>query len=250
MKVLRRFGLIGYPLSHSLSAKYFAAKFEREGILDAEYSLYPLDSIEQVQALKEKIAGLRGLNVTIPYKTSVMDYLDEIDPDAESAGAVNTISIENGYSKGYNTDVFGFEQSLLTAFTPQKDKGALILGTGGAAKAAAYVMKKWNLEFQFVSRNPSADDQIHYSELTQNLLSNKQLIVQTTPLGMQPLVETCPPLPFEFLNEQHFLFDMVYNPEKTIFLSAGLERGCKVMNGQMMFQLQAENAWTIWNQNI
>lgn len=250
MKVLRRFGLIGYPLSHSLSAKHFAAKFEREGILDAEYSLYPLENIEQVQALKENIAGLQGLNVTIPYKTAVMDYLDEIDPDAESVGAVNTIFIENGFSKGYNTDVFGFEQSLLTAFTPLKDKGALILGTGGASKAAAYVMKKWNLEFQFVSRNPSAENQIHYSDLTQDLLNNKQLIIQTTPLGMQPNIETCPPVPFEYLNEQHFLFDMVYNPEKTIFLSAGMERGCKGMNGQMMFQLQAEKAWTIWNQII
>ena len=250
MKVLRRFGLIGYPLSHSQSAKYFAEKFEREGIIDAEYSLYPLEKIEDVLKLRENIAGLRGLNVTIPYKTAVMKYLDEIDPDAESVGAVNTILIEDGFAKGYNTDVFGFEQSLLTAFTPEKNKGALILGTGGASKAAAYIMKKLNLEYQFVSRNPSSEDEIHYSDLTEDTLNNKQLIIQTTPLGMKPNIETCPPIPFEYLNEQHFLFDMVYNPEKTIFLGTGLKRGCKGMNGQMMFQFQAEKAWSIWNQKL
>lgn len=248
MKVLRRFGLIGYPLSHSFSAQHFAAKFEREGILDAEYSLFPLEKIEQVQDLKENVAGLQGLNVTIPYKTAVMDYLDELDPAAEAIGAVNTIHILDGSWKGYNTDVYGLEQSLLTSFTPENNKGVLILGTGGAAKAAAYVMKKWNLEFQFVSRTPSAENEIHYTELTHELLKDKQLIIQTTPLGMHPHNETCPPIPFELLNEQHFLFDMVYNPEKTIFLSAGMERGCKGMNGHLMFLLQAEKAWTIWNQ--
>jgi shikimate dehydrogenase len=138
----------------------------------------------------------------------------------------------------------------LTAFTPVKDKGALILGTGGASKAAAYVMKKWNLDYQFVSRNPSAENEIYYSDMTEDMLKDKQLIIQTTPLGMKPNIETCPPIPFEYLNEQHFLFDMVYNPEKTIFLSAGMERGCKGMNGQMMFQFQAEKAWSIWKQKI
>lgn len=248
MKMLRHFGLIGYPLSHSQSAKYFTEKFEREGILDTEFNLYPLEKIEDILDLREKIAGLRGLNVTIPYKTAVMKFLDEIDEGAESVGAVNTILFQNGFSKGYNTDVFGFEQSLLNVFSPVEDKGALILGTGGASKAAAYVMKKWNLDYQFVSRNPSAGNEIHYSDLTEDLLNNKQLIIQTTPLGMKPNIETCPPIPFEYLNEQHFLFDMVYNPEKTIFLSLGMERGCKGMNGQIMFQLQAEEAWRIWNQ--
>jgi len=246
---MRKFGLIGYPLSHSFSKKYFSEKFEKEGINDAQYELYPIPSIEELPSLLKDNLDLVGLNVTIPYKQQVIPFLDEIDEKAKAIGAVNTIRIENGKLKGYNTDYHGFKDSLLKFHggrtLPNK---ALVLGTGGASKAVITALEDLNIEYQLVSRS-SSNTNLSYDDLnTQySILNTAKLIVNTTPLGTSPDTEKLPDLPYEQLTPEHSLYDLVYNPLKTAFMQKGIDANCWVKNGLEMLHGQAEKAWEIWN---
>ena len=246
---MKRFGLIGYPLGHSFSKKYFTEKFEKEGIEDCEYELYPLESIDELPDLIKSEKGLIGLNVTIPYKQQVIKLLDEIDPKAEQIGAVNTIKIQGKKLKGYNTDYIGFKESLVKFVGPNPmPEKALILGTGGASKAVKAALEDLKVDYQFVSRNPS-EGNLSYEVLnTQySILNTSKLIINTTPLGMAPATESLPDLPYHQLTEQHYLFDLVYNPLKTAFMQKGIDAKCWVKNGLEMLYGQAEAAWEIWN---
>jgi shikimate dehydrogenase len=246
------FGLIGYPLSHSFSKKYFSEKISNEKIRDCYYELFPLKEIAEFPALLRKYPNLEGLNVTIPYKETVIPFLDKVDESAAQVGAVNTIKIESGKLFGYNSDVYGFEKALLQ-FLNKKQlnsiQNALILGTGGASKAVRFVLKKMELNCFLVSRNAKKGD-FTYEDLDSKTLSDFQLIINTTPLGMVPKTDTFPALKYKQLSSNHFLFDLVYNPEKTVFLAKGEKQGCSILNGLSMLNLQAEKSWEIWNSVI
>ncbi|MGA1544016.1 MAG: shikimate dehydrogenase family protein [Saprospiraceae bacterium] len=246
MSVSNRFGLIGYPLTHSFSKRYFTEKFEKEGLSkDFQYDLFPIENASDFKNIIVLHPELKGINVTIPHKESVMPLLDEIDESASTIGAVNTIKIERGKTKGYNTDVIGFKQSLQTFLGGVLIKQALILGTGGAGKAVAYVLQQMNISFEWVSRG-SAKGVLKYPSL-KGRLNDFQLIINTTPLGTFPNVDACPDIPYQELTNQHFLFDLVYNPTTTTFMDKGLKANCKVINGLEMLHLQADSAWEIWN---
>jgi shikimate dehydrogenase len=241
---MRTFGLIGFPLTHSFSVKYFAEKFVREGILDCVYKNFPLHSIgDFATLLKEE--NLSGLNVTIPYKESVIDYLDEIDAAAASIGAVNCIKITDGKLKGYNTDVFGFAESLKNYLGDIRPR-ALILGTGGSSKAISFALDQLDISFHFVSRQKKTD-QLTYQELTADIIRDHTLIINTTPLGMFPDTEAAPDLPYTALTGDHYLYDLIYNPEETLFLREGRLNKAHTKNGLEMLYLQAEKNWEIWN---
>lgn len=239
-----QYGLIGYPLSHSFSPAYFAAKFAQQGI-DAVYDLYPLEDVKELHALVQNTPGLKGLNVTIPYKESVIPLLDELDADAKAIGAVNCIKIENGKTTGYNTDAIGFEESLKPLLRPQHSH-ALVLGTGGASLAVVTVLKKLGINWRYVSR-AKQDGSYTYDELNADILSQYKLIINTTPLGMSPNTDTCPALPYEAIGRDHLLYDLVYNPAETLFLSKGKPQGAAIKNGLEMLELQADASWRIWN---
>jgi len=243
---MRFYGLIGYPLGHSFSVPYFRNKFEKEGIEDALYSAFPLPSVEDFPILLKKERGLVGLNVTIPYKESIIPYLSELDETAKAIGAVNTLLIKDKGIKGYNTDCIGFEKSLLPLLAG-KPYNALILGTGGAAKAVAFVLNKLGCSFRYISRNPQPGEWA-YGDLNQEIIKENQLIINCSPMGMHPHIESFPEIPYEFLNADSILYDLIYNPEETIFLKKGKEAGAKTKNGLEMLYLQAEAAWSIWNQ--
>lgn len=244
---MKLFGLIGYPLSHSFSKRYFTEKFEREGLKDMFYELFPLESIQEFPGLiLDKGSLLRGLNVTIPYKQQIIPFLDELHETAKAVQAVNTILIEEGRLFGFNTDVIGFEKTLESCVDIAGFKGkALVLGTGGASKAVQYVLNKWGIPFNLVSRTPS-DLSITYEDLTVTAIAECPLIINTTPLGMSPAIQTYPDLPYEGIGPQHILIDLVYNPEMTLFMRKGQERGARVTNGLRMLYAQAEAAWEIW----
>lgn len=242
------FGLIGYPLSHSFSEGYFTEKFAQNGISDQFcYETYPLPKITDLPALIASKPGLLGLNVTIPYKEAVMTYLDELSPAAADIGAVNTILFEDGKLIGYNTDVMGFGESLddFLMANGGPSSNALILGTGGAAKAIAWVLKQKGVNFRYVSRSP-LPGQWSYQDLNKEILAGVDLIVNTTPLGMSPNIETCPDIPYTCLGKGHRLYDLVYNPTEPLFLKRGRERGAATLNGLAMLHGQAEAAWSIW----
>lgn len=246
---MRLYGLIGYPLGHSFSKKYFTEKFAREGIAGARFELFPLPDIAGLPALIAAHPDLRGLSVTIPHKESVVPYLDELDETARAVGAVNCIRIENGRLRGFNTDVTGFGQSLDTTDGGRwtaGDKAALILGTGGASKAVAYALKKRGIPFRFVSRNTAGENRISYDDFHHLAPDSYFLVVNTTPLGTYPDVNTCPDVPFGQLTSKHLVYDLVYNPPETLLLQRAGARGCSVKNGLEMLQLQAEAAWKIW----
>jgi len=246
------FGLIGFPLGHSFSKGYFTEKFEKIGLSQTHtYEKFELENIEDFPALLQSHAGeLKGLNVTIPHKQNVMSYLDEIDPAASKIGAVNTIKfLENGKTKGFNTDYWGFRWTLekWDAFNEIAPKKALVLGKGGAAKAIIVALEDLGLEVQLVSRTKESDT-ITYEELTPEVMSEHLFIVNTTPLGMYPKVENCPAIPYELLSEKHLLYDIVYNPLETLFLKKGTEAGVRGVHfGLEMLHGQAEKAWEIWN---
>lgn len=248
---MKLYGLIGYPLSHSFSPGYFKDKFLREGISNCEYKAFELKDISELPELIKSNRNLTGLNVTIPYKEAVIPFLHEMDDTAMAIGAVNTIKISrscfsNDYRlKGYNTDANGFEKTLDEL--PQKITKGLILGTGGASKAVAYVLNKRGIEFQFVSREATGKNQINYTQLTPEVIHNAGLIVNTTPLGMYPNINDYPDIDFTVLSNQHILYDLIYNPEETLFLKKGREQGSMVINGLKMLQYQADKAWEIWN---
>lgn len=242
---MRKFGLIGYPLTHSFSYKYFSEKFLREGISGCSYDNYPLESITDLPALIQKDNRLEGLNVTIPYKQSVRQFLQEMDDAATRIGAINCIHLTDGVAKGYNTDVVGFELSLKPLLRPGHTH-ALILGTGGASRAVAYVLSKLGIAFQCVSRNKK-ENQLVYADLDEACMLQHTLIINTTPLGTSPDIHSTPDIPYQYLSEAHLLYDLVYNPAETLFLHRGKERGCMIKNGYEMLVLQAEASWDIWN---
>jgi shikimate dehydrogenase len=243
---MKRYGLIGYPLSHSFSQKYFTEKFQREGITGCVYENFPLAAIDEFPALIQQHSDLHGLNVTIPYKEKVIPFLTSQSEVVQAIGACNCIRIVNGQFIGHNTDVVGFEQSLLPLLQPHH-KNALVLGTGGAAKAVHYVLNKLGIAFREVSRTPSTTRQIAYEQIDGSVIREYELIINTSPLGMYPNINECPPLPYEALTSKHYLFDLVYNPAKTLFLQKGAEQGAAVKNGHDMLIIQAEESWRIWN---
>lgn len=244
-----KYGLIGFPLGHSFSRKYFTEKFSNEDI-DAEFNNYEMENIEDFPDLLKKDSNIKGLSVTIPHKENILDYLNELSPEAKATGAVNSIKVirdgDKVITKGFNTDIYGFQQSLIPFIGENtRNLKALILGTGGAAKAVAYALKECNIEYKFVSRKPEKD-QLPY-QLLEDCIEDYHLIINTTPLGMHPNVESCPDIPYEKLNEKYFLFDLTYNPEETSFLSKGKKKGAKIINGLKMLHLQAEKSWSLWN---
>lgn len=244
---MRRFGLIGKKLGHSFSARYFAEKFEREGLQDCDYSLYELPEIECVKEFMLK-PNLVGFNVTIPYKQQVIPYLDDLHPQAAEVGAVNCVKIlPDGRKIGYNTDVDGVRVSLNKLLGGDKVESALILGTGGAAQAVDYVLRERGFELKVVSRDKSRGD-LTYDELTQDVLSAHRLIINASPVGMFPACDDAPAIPYAMLSSSHYLFDLVYNPLVTRFMELGAAQGAKTLSGIDMLYAQAESAWRIWNE--
>lgn len=238
------YGLIGYPLSHSFSPGYFKEKFAKAEI-DAVYRLFPLANIKELPKRLAEHSSLSGLNVTIPYKEQVIPFLDDIDNAAKTIAAVNCIKISNDKIKGYNTDIIGFEQSLAPLLQPQHTK-ALVLGTGGAAKAVAYVLDKLNIDYKLVSSSGKTGT-VAYEDISAATVDEHTLIINTTPLGMHPNIDACPDIPYSALGETHLLYDLIYNPEETTFLKRGTAQGATTKNGYEMLVLQAEASWDIWN---
>ena len=243
------YGLLGYPLVHSFSQNYFNQKFESENI-DAEYINFEIPDVGMLMEVVAENENLNGLNVTIPYKEQVIPFLDEIDQAASEVGAVNVIKFIRGKDglrlKGYNSDIIGFTDSIKSLLKPHH-QSALVLGTGGAAKAVSYSLRKLGLEVQLVSRRKSANTLV-YEELTKNDLKNHKVIVNTTPLGMYPNVDTCPDIPYRYLTSQHLCYDLIYNPDETLFLKNSRLAGAQVKNGLEMLLLQAFASYSIWNQ--
>jgi shikimate dehydrogenase len=248
---MRKFGLIGFPLGHSFSKLYFINKFISESIHDCSYDNYELEELKSLEDLILKNHEISGLNVTIPYKSEVLQYLDSADDEAIAVGAVNVLKItRNGGKpmvKGFNTDTFGFKKALVPHIDFQKVNKAIVLGTGGSAKAVSYVLKKLNIEITQVSRNPGGENCISYNDLTDEMLIENKLIVNTTPLGMFPHINAKPRLNYSCLTTNHILFDLVYNPSLTTFLQKGQEQGSKTIGGVQMLHFQAEKSWEIWN---
>ena len=243
---MRRYGLIGYPLSHSFSQRYFTEKFEKEGISGCSYTNFPIASINELSGVLND-PDLRGLNVTIPYKQQVIPFLTTLSPVVEAIGACNCIRIDGAVRTGYNTDVVGFEKSLVKKLASHHQQ-ALVLGSGGASKAVEWVLQQMGIAYRLVSRQPRPDTgDLGYDDLDAGLLACYTLIVNTTPLGMYPKVKECPPLPYEAIGPRHYLYDLVYNPDRTLFLQRGEARGAVVENGHEMLVLQAEESWRIWN---
>lgn len=238
---MKRFGLIGHPLGHSFSQAYFTEKFAREKI-DACYENFDLEDLSGIRHFLNQHPDLKGFNATIPYKEAIFPYLDEIDETAKEIEAVNTVKVlPNGRLKGYNTDVIGIEATLTLSVRGP----ALILGTGGASKAVQYVLKKHDLPYHLVSRNPEKGH-FTYETLTPENLQSHLLIINTTPVGMAPNIDEAPVLPYEALTSEHVLFDLIYNPEETLFLKRGKERNAQTINGLSMLYAQAEASWKIW----
>ncbi len=246
---MRTFGLIGYPLSHSFSAKWFAEKFSRENITDCEYLNFPIEDLQSFPQLIAESTELCGLNVTIPHKEHILPYLHRLDSTAEKIGAVNCIRIEKDRSlSGFNTDAFGFETSILP-FLENRFERALILGTGGSSKAVEYVLTGRGIDVWKVSTSRTGPRFLRYEDLDASALAHFKLIVNCTPLGMAPNVDQRPPLPYGGIGPEHFLYDLVYNPEITAFLQEGINSGAQTMNGYRMLIGQAEKSWAIWNEN-
>jgi shikimate dehydrogenase len=242
---MRLFGLIGYPLSHSFSKKYFTEKFEQEGLSNCRYENFPIASIDELKKVFENNPDLEGLNVTIPYKEQVLPFLYESSEAVKHVGACNCIKVISGKLYGFNTDVIGFEETINAKLLPHHKK-ALVLGSGGASKAIQFVLRKKGIEFLVISRsmNPLF---IPYEKVTPDLIQEYPLIINTTPLGMQPHTDTYPSIPYSALTTQHYLYDLIYNPAKTLFLQKGEERGAAIQNGADMLVIQAEESWNIWN---
>lgn len=244
---MKKFGLIGYPLSHSFSKSYFEEKFRRENIAWAKYRNFEIPDLKTVREIFS-INGLHGLNVTVPHKEGIMDYLDTIDDTAQKIGAVNAITFENGKTKGYNTDIIGFSELLKGINVPTGTK-ALILGSGGSSKAVAYVLAQENIEYSIVSRQ-SKYGFTNYKDITEEIISHNKLIINCTPLGMAPDIHQKPDLPYKGLTVGHNLVDLIYNPEITSFMNEGIKIGCGVINGYKMLLVQAEESWMLWNSTL
>ncbi len=244
---MKKFAVIGYPLTHTFSPKFFAEKFLKENITDCVYEAIEIKKIDDLKSIISKTPELIGMNVTIPHKKNVVALLDEMDDVVKKIGSCNCIKLVENKLYGYNTDVNGFEKSL----TPQLKNfhtNALILGTGGAASAVAYVLDKLRINYHFVSREKkSIQNVISYKDLTEKIIQKNLLIINTSPLGMFPQVKKMPDIPYQFLTPLHYLFDLIYNPVKTLFLKKGEEKGAAIKNGWDMLVIQAEESWKIWN---
>lgn len=245
---MKRYGLIGFPLGHSFSQKYFTHKFQAEGI-DARYDLFPLTSIDELPRLMGEVDNFEGFNVTIPYKQDVMAYLDDLDEQARAIGAVNVVKISyvDGVRvlKGFNSDAYGFTESI-RPMLGETHKKALVLGSGGASKAVIYSLRRLGLTPVVVSRHP-AEGKLTYGCLNESIIKEFTVIVNASPVGMSPKVDECPDIPYEHLTPAHVCFDLVYNPEETLFLKKARSMGADVKNGLEMLHLQAEGAWNYWN---
>ncbi len=248
---MRKFGLIGFPLKHSFSKRYFTEKFLREGWSDCQYDMFEIDSIQKIEEVLTQHPELVGLNVTIPYKEQVIPYLDELDPGCEAIGAVNTIKVSGNKLIGYNTDYIGFKQSLVD-WLPHQTVKALVLGTGGASRAVKQALSDLAIPFLMVSRSKANDPEwVDYQDLVQSpeILETHHLIINTTPLGTFPNTEEMPPVPKDLLTEKHKVYDLVYNPEETLLMRSVRNAGGTAKNGLDMLHLQAEASWEIWNRS-
>lgn len=242
------FGLIGGTVSHSFSKAYFDEKFFREGLRDYHYELFPLGEIDELKKLLKETKGLTGLNVTIPYKEKVIAYLDEVDSFAKTIGAVNVISIKDGKLKGFNTDSDAFLETLQKWLPAGKTLNALVLGTGGSSKAVQVALQKLNIACKTVSREGSKGNYTYKDlEADRRIIEGANVVINTTPLGMSPNTETMPPINYEWLTPEHYVYDLIYNPARTLFLQKAEIRGATIKNGLEMLHVQAEKSWTIWN---
>ncbi len=242
---MKKYGLIGKHLGHSFSPTFFKAYFEEHNI-DAQYGIIELDSLENC---RETIKEFDGCNVTIPYKEAIIPYLDELSEEAGAIGAVNVIQIQDGKLIGHNSDAFGFHQSIKPFLTSAHER-ALILGTGGASKAVAYILKKIGLDVFYISRNPKGENNFSYEDMNEHMLSSCKMIVNTTPIGMFPNIDNLVPIPYEYLTEEHLLVDLIYNPRKTRFLYEGEKKGATILNGETMLKEQALKSYRIWNKDV
>ena len=245
---MKLFGLIGYPLSHSLSEEYFTQKFRKLGV-DHQYKLFPLENINKFRQLIENNPHLAGLNVTLPHKQTIIPLLDDLDEQAREIGAVNTILIdrkdEKIFCSGYNTDAYGFDRSLGNHIQAAHSK-ALVLGSGGASKAVCYVLKNRGIDYTLVSRKKTGSNTISWLEINKHILNQHKLLINTTPVGMSPAVCECPLLPYAYITVDHLVFDLIYNPEQTTLLERCKNHGARTVNGLEMLHYQAEKAWEIW----
>lgn len=240
----QQFGLIGFPLSHSFSPNYFQQKFEQNNI-EAIYKSHPIEDITLLPELLLQQPELKGLNVTIPYKTSVIEYLNYISKEAHQIGAVNCIKIVGDKLLGFNTDYIGFANSL-KPLLPADTKAALVLGSGGSSQAVQYALKQMGISYHIVSQ--SGKGNYNYTDLNEAIIRAHTLIINTTPLGMFPHTQAYPPIPYSLLSDKHLLYDLIYNPDQTAFLKQGVTKGAATKNGWEMLQLQAEKSWDIWNE--
>jgi shikimate dehydrogenase len=249
---MRKFGLIGYPLGHSFSKKHFTEKFAREHLEDCSYQNFPLKDINQLPDLIASEKSLEGLNVTIPYKSGVISFLDTVDKEAGEVGAVNVIKVKRAGGKtslhGFNSDITGLTETLVPLMNPDITD-AIILGTGGASKAVCHVLEKLSVKYTLISRSPKQGC-LTYHDIDKKLVDKAGLVINTTPLGMAPDINSKPDFDYDLLNKNHLLFDLVYNPEITAFLREGQVRGCKIVNGMKMLISQAERSWEIWNDDL
>lgn len=241
METSAKFGLIGKKISYSFSKKYFEQKFQKLLLNNHSYNIIDLENLDNIKNIFET-EHLKGLNVTIPYKEKIIPFIDELSDEAKEIGAINCISVENGKTKGYNTDAFGFEKTLLL-HKKEYQKTAIILGNGGAAKAVQYVLKKNQIPYITVSRTT----EINYENLSENLVKENLIIIQCTPVGTFPNIEESVSFPFDGITENHLIIDLIYNPEYTKFIRNCAEKGAKTANGLYMLEQQAEKAWEIWN---
>ncbi|MFD0991088.1 shikimate dehydrogenase family protein [Mariniflexile jejuense] len=244
---MNKLGLLGKNISYSFSKAYFKEKFENQQITDTTYENFDIETIDLFPSIIKNTKNLKGLNVTIPYKEVVVPYLDKVNKKAKEIGAVNTIKItKKGKLVGYNTDCYGFKKTLKPFLQPHH-KNALILGTGGASKAIAFTFKELGISYHYVSRTQSEGVSFTYNSLTEDTIKQHQIIVNCSPLGTFPNIEDCPNIPYNAINENHILFDLIYNPEQTKFLRLGKAQNATTINGLNMLKLQAEKAWSIWN---
>jgi shikimate dehydrogenase len=241
---MNTYALVGKNIAYSFSRNYFKEKFKREGITDSQYINFDIQSLEQLPELLLTTPNVKGLNVTIPYKREIIPFLQTIDPTAEAIGAVNTVKITPQGLIGFNTDCYGFSESLRPLLQPHHTQ-ALILGTGGASGAVAYALKQLGIAYRFVSRTPR-EGQLSYNQLTPEILQTHQLIINCTPLGTYPTVDEYPPIPYQYITSAHLLYDLIYNPPQTAFLAQGVQHGATTSNGQRMLELQAEKSWELW----
>ncbi len=240
------YGLIGKTLHHSFSKRYFSEKFRSENLTDSQYRNFEIKNLDQEIPELKINPELKGLNVTIPYKTEIISFLDDVSEECREINACNCIKIFDGKWTGYNTDIIGFEKSFTPFLKPFQQK-ALVLGTGGASNAVAFVLKKLNIDFVKVSRTKNVSDSvISYEDISEETLKDFQIVINTTPVGTFPKVDECPPLPYEFVTDRHYFFDLIYNPAKTLFLSLAEKHGAFIENGDKMLMIQAEESWRIW----